>query len=309
MDNNFQANLSRNSSNVSWGTKIKGAIQVGHGFGEAIRGSLGASDISASSYSSSQEITHRGRQEIAVGLARMRGVTAGLPSAPNRRHSFPTQQYEPMPSVWHRRSTSAHNPPTATTPFNKAYEHPYLPEAGPDSGFAGLGAGIDPAQRKGGNEPIVPAFTTAPPRHAPASHAPNSHHAPFGIGDNQLFIPPHTPSVSKGKEKHRSRRISRLSSRFLPKRRVRTASPSPEPGSTSEHYHQSATAPSTPPNPVESALEHSGYQILTYDQKDSYPSWPIESGSHHTAGGRLEPLRRSKVISHDESSSIIRSDR
>ncbi|KAF8183877.1 hypothetical protein K438DRAFT_1133831 [Mycena galopus ATCC 62051] len=116
--------LSRNSSNVSWGTKIRGAMQVTHGLGDAIRGSLGATDFGAHEYTSSGEIATRGRHEIAQGLARIRGVTTQLPPAPvyDRRHSFPTQQYEQPQrarSVWGRRSASAHrsgNPSTAVHP-------------------------------------------------------------------------------------------------------------------------------------------------------------------------------------------------
>ncbi|KAF7326876.1 hypothetical protein MVEN_02581500 [Mycena venus] len=174
------SNLSRNSSNVSWGTKIKGAIQVGHGLGDAIRGSLGASDIGPHAYTSSGEIAERGRHEIAQGLARIRGVTTQLPPAPvyDRRHSYPTQQYEQPTSMWGRRSSSAHhsqrreNPPTASSPFEKYYEHPYPAQQEQDSGFAGLGAGIDPARRKEGNDRIVPAFLVHPPPPPTASETP-----------------------------------------------------------------------------------------------------------------------------------------
>ncbi|KAJ7620582.1 hypothetical protein DFH06DRAFT_67747 [Mycena polygramma] len=176
-------NLSRNPSNVSWGTKIKGAIQVGHGLGEALRGSLGATDPGGREYTSSGQIADRGRQEIAQGLARMRGVTTGLPSAPvyDRRHSYPTQQYEQpqrSASVWSRRAASAHqprhhyNPPTASSPFEKYYEHPYPAEQEQDPGFAGLGAGVDAGRRKEGQDRIVPAFLVHPPQAAAASETP-----------------------------------------------------------------------------------------------------------------------------------------
>ncbi|KAJ7468585.1 hypothetical protein FB451DRAFT_1400951 [Mycena latifolia] len=173
------SSLSRNSSNVSWGTKIRGAIQVGHGVGEAIRGSLGATDLGPHTYTSSGEIAQRGRHEIAQGLARMKGVTTILPPAPvyDRRHSYPLQQYQQQPtSAWGRRSTSAHqsghNPPTASSPFEKFYEHPYPAEQDHDPGFAGLGAGIDPARRKEGNDHIMPAFVVSPPQPAPTLETP-----------------------------------------------------------------------------------------------------------------------------------------
>ncbi|KAJ7160808.1 hypothetical protein C8R46DRAFT_1194271 [Mycena filopes] len=198
--------VSRNaSSSVGWGTKIKGAIQVGHGLGEALRGSLGAADVGArdGQYTSSGEIAERGRHEIAQGLARMRGVATGLPPAPvyDRRHSYPTRQYEPAraASVWGRRSASAHhnrdsrhtdndnnnnhnsrNPSTASAPWEKWYEHPHVPAQAPEqeqegSGFAGLGAGAQQRRKEGGDRvgvapaPMpVPAFVVHPP-HTPSS--------------------------------------------------------------------------------------------------------------------------------------------
>ncbi|KAJ7041227.1 hypothetical protein C8F04DRAFT_1391329 [Mycena alexandri] len=179
--------LSRNSSNVSWGTKIKGAIQVGHGLGDAIRGSLGAADVGPHEYTSSSQIADRGRHEIAQGLARMRGVTTSLPPAPvyDRRHSYPTRQYEEQSaSVWNRRSSSAHhdrrNPSTASAPFEKYYEHPYPAEHEQDPGFAGLGAGIDPGRRKEGNDRIMPAFVVHPPHPAaPPSQTPYPSHQSY----------------------------------------------------------------------------------------------------------------------------------
>ncbi|KAJ7226854.1 hypothetical protein GGX14DRAFT_555445 [Mycena pura] len=168
MNTRSEAGFSRNSS-VSWGTKIKGAIQVGHGLGDAIRGSLGASDFGHNKYTTSNEIAQRGRHEIAEGLARIKGAAAVLPSAPlyDRRHSYPVQQY--ASSVWNRRSISADrqrpNPPTAADPFGKFYEQPYPAEQDQDydPGFAGLGAGIDPATRKQRNDRIRPAFLAHPP--------------------------------------------------------------------------------------------------------------------------------------------------
>ncbi|KAJ7777567.1 hypothetical protein DFH07DRAFT_936641 [Mycena maculata] len=173
------SSLSRNPSNVSWGTKIRGAIQIGHGVGEAIRGSLGASDLDPHHHASSSEIAQRGRHEIAQGLARIKGAATMLPPGPvyDRRHSYPTQQYQERPaSAWSGRSTSAHhnrpNPPTATSPFEKFYEHPYPAEQDQDSGFAGLGAGIDPSRRKEANDRVLPAFM-APPQHpAPSLQTP-----------------------------------------------------------------------------------------------------------------------------------------
>ncbi|KAJ6468977.1 hypothetical protein DFH09DRAFT_1366084 [Mycena vulgaris] len=173
------SSLSRNSSNVSWGTKIKGAIQIGHGVGEAIRGSLGATDLGPHNYTPSREIAQRGRHEIAQGLARIKGVPTMLPPAPvyDRRHSYPLQQYEQQPaSAWGRRSTSAHqnrqNPPTTTSPFDKFYEHPYPAEQNQDPGFAGLGAGADAGRRKEGNDRIMPAFVVSPPQTVPTSETP-----------------------------------------------------------------------------------------------------------------------------------------
>ncbi|KAJ7482320.1 hypothetical protein B0H11DRAFT_2022692 [Mycena galericulata] len=172
------SNLSRSPSNVSWTTKIKGAIQVGHGVGEAIRGSLGASDLGPHNYTSSGEIAQRGRHEIAQGLARIKGVTTMLPPGPvyDRRHSYPLQQYDPPPATaWNRRSASAHqsspNPTTASSPFDKYYEHPYPAEQDSDPGFAGLGAGADAGRRKETNDRIMPAFV-APPLHTSTLQTP-----------------------------------------------------------------------------------------------------------------------------------------
>ncbi|KAJ7145866.1 hypothetical protein C8R44DRAFT_845233 [Mycena epipterygia] len=206
--------LSRNSSNsVSWGTKIKGAIQVGHGVGEAIRGSLGATDLGphTGKYTSSGEIAQRGRHEIAQGMARMKGVTTMLPPAPvyDRRHSYPTQQYEQQQqgaSAWGRRSASAHqhqhrqNPTTASSPFEKFYEHPYPAEQDQDPGFAGLGAGVDAGRRKEANDRIMPAFImpsphpssalqTPYPPFAPQSRPVSSVHPSRSIAPSQLGVP------------------------------------------------------------------------------------------------------------------------
>ncbi|KAJ7233167.1 hypothetical protein C8J57DRAFT_1250044 [Mycena rebaudengoi] len=153
----------------------RGAIQIGHGVGEAIRGSLGATDLGPHTYSSSGEIAQRGRHEIAQGLARIKGVPTMLPPAPvyDRRHSYPVQQYEQQQSVpsWGRRSVSAHparhNPSTAASPFEKYYEHPYPVESEEDSGFAGLGAGVNPVGRKEEADRIIPAFVVSPPQPAP----------------------------------------------------------------------------------------------------------------------------------------------
>ncbi|KAJ7058115.1 hypothetical protein C8F01DRAFT_1149584 [Mycena amicta] len=170
------------SNNVSWPTKIRGAIQVGHGLGDAIRGSLGATDIQRNNYTSSDEIAQRGRHEIAQGLARIRGMPAALPPAPvyDRRHSHPVQQYDPEPTpFWRARSASAQasqrqpvnpaNPSTASQPFEKYYEHPYLAEHDQDPGFAGLGAGMDPSMRK---DPVRPVFLTHQPPPAPVMDTP-----------------------------------------------------------------------------------------------------------------------------------------
>ncbi|KAJ7073271.1 hypothetical protein B0H15DRAFT_806857 [Mycena belliarum] len=130
------SSLSRGGS-VSWGNKIKGAIQVGHGLGEALRGSLGASDPYYSQpYQHQQhqhqqhqqqhqqyaprapgEIAQRGRHEIAQGLARMRGVPlpgpgpVEVPPRPTplyRRRaessSYPQRQYEPRRRLRTRRA-------------------------------------------------------------------------------------------------------------------------------------------------------------------------------------------------------------
>ncbi|KAJ7141862.1 hypothetical protein C8R43DRAFT_1016668 [Mycena crocata] len=187
------------SRNVSWGTKIRGAIQVGHGVGEALRGSLGASDVGPHKYTSSGEIAQRGRHEIAQGIARFKGVTTMLPPAPvyDRRHSYPTQQYEQQPaSVWTRRSASAHhnhhNPPTASSPFEKFYEHPHVAEQDQDPGFAGLGAGIDPTRRKEANDRIQPAFIVPPPLVVSGGYH-NHPMPPNSSTSARSFIPPTLP--------------------------------------------------------------------------------------------------------------------
>lgn len=232
----------------------------------------------------------------------------------DRRHSYPVQQYEHQ--VLRRRSSSTHhvrpNPPTATTPFQKSYEHPYVPEPDNDSGFAGLGAGMD---RKERTERVAPAFTITPPYPQPASTPYPIHantvdqrsRAPSSIGDSQLFIPSHSSGAprstsshnrkGKGRDKHHGK-FSRI---FLPVRRTRTASPSPEREAIDDnHTHRSApSSPTPPPHRHEAALEMSGYDILTYDVKDRYPHWPVERGSPSTSndragGARLEPLRRPK---------------
>ncbi|KAF7307696.1 hypothetical protein MKEN_01129600 [Mycena kentingensis (nom. inval.)] len=159
-----------NDATPSWPTKIRGAIQVTHGLGEAIRGSLGATDIHRDTYTSSDEITQRGRHEIAVGLARMRGIPTAVHPAPvyNRRQSYPVHQYPPerSTSLWGGRQRAlsarrqAENPPTASDPFEKYYEHPHVADQDHDPGFAGLGAGIDPSTRKldADNAQMRPAF-------------------------------------------------------------------------------------------------------------------------------------------------------
>ncbi|KAJ7778464.1 hypothetical protein B0H16DRAFT_1503600 [Mycena metata] len=401
--------LSRNSSsNVSWGTKIRGAVQVGHGLGEAIRGSLGAADVGPHAYTSSGQIADRGRHEIAQGLARMRGVTTSLPAAPvyDRRHSYPTRQYEEQSSVWSRRSSSAHhnreNPSTASAPFQKYYEHPYPVEPEPDSGFAGLGAGIDAGRRKEGNDRPMPAFVMEPPHpSAPPSQtaypshqsysaqslyppqtqypsqqtynaqnlhfqSPTASSAPsarssvgpplpprnspsvgpyYGpMGNAHLSVPPPPapaeslstgPSLApptdsrhrsfsgfrsmrftgkgkgKGKEKHTegNNRLGRIQSMFLPSgTQTRPASPDGDLGTEHVEPERDPRAPvrkrsiSAPTNPHqhESALEHAGYDVLTYNAKDVYPSWPTEeerraqlqtSTSRGAGGPRLEPVR------------------
>ncbi|KAJ7656685.1 hypothetical protein B0H17DRAFT_358746 [Mycena rosella] len=211
MDRNYSttpasSSLSRNPSNVSWATKIKGAIQVGHGFGDAIRGSLGATDLGPQRYTSSGEIAQRGRHEIAQGLARIKGVTTMLPPAPvyDRRHSYPIQQYEQPASSLGRRSASAHqnrpNPPTATSPFEKYYEQPYPAEQDHDPGFAGLGAGADAGRRKEGNDQIMPAFFVSPPPPAAALETPypllSRHQGPGTSRSSQVSSQHHAfPSV------------------------------------------------------------------------------------------------------------------
>ncbi|KAJ6476190.1 hypothetical protein C8R45DRAFT_372462 [Mycena sanguinolenta] len=178
------SNLSREPSSVSWGTRIKGAIQITHGLTDTIRGSLGAKDFGPNEYTSSRDIAQRGRHEVAQGLARIRGVTTQLPPAPvyDRRHSYPTQQYEQPQPTWGRRSSSAHqrrnNPPTASSPFQKYYEHPYPAQQDQDPGFAGLGAGVDPG-RKERNDPIVPAFFAQPPQPASSSEMPYPSQMPY----------------------------------------------------------------------------------------------------------------------------------
>ncbi|KAF7373408.1 hypothetical protein MSAN_00550400 [Mycena sanguinolenta] len=399
------SNLSRHSSNVSWGTKIKGAIQVTHGLTDTIRGSLGAKDYGPNEYTSSREIAQRGRHEVAQGLARIRGVTTQLPPAPvyDRRHSYPTQQYEqpqPAASIWGRRPSSAHhrrdNPSTASSPFQKFYEHPYPAQQDQDPGFAGLGAGIDP-RRKERNDPIVPAFIAQPPRVQPASSsempypsqipfpshhdtrypqmAAQSQHSSIPHPSSSLIGVPsnissasslrnsvastqygpsrgspadpyheqtnthrsgpsplhpiepsagpliselspalmdHTETTRKGKGKERQeqrsghnklrRRRGRIKSLFLASGRHTATRPSSpdrdvpdllDPGR--EFLHQTRSAPATPPpHQHESALEHAGYDVVSYNTKDAYPHWPISEGSERARrshGARLEPVR------------------
>ncbi|CAK5271795.1 unnamed protein product [Mycena citricolor] len=180
--------LSRNSTNVSWSTKIRGAVQIGQGLTDTLRGTLGASDFGPHRFSSSDEIAGRGRHQIAQGLARIRGVPTDLPPAPlnsGQQNSRPISQYDERPrsaslSGWYRRSFSGipvgpqpqnphRNPSTRSTPFDKFYEDPVgpqsahrtPPEDAPDPGFAGLGAGVDPSsRRKDGSDRISPAFMT-----------------------------------------------------------------------------------------------------------------------------------------------------
>ncbi|KAF7320915.1 hypothetical protein HMN09_00178200 [Mycena chlorophos] len=218
------------TANVSWPTKIRGAIQVGHGLGDAIRGSLGATDIKHNNYTSSHEIAQRGRHEIATGLARMRGVPAFLPPAPvyDRRHSFPLQQYEPERTFWgpsarpaggsvHRRQTRSHEPPrdrmnpsTASEPFNKYYEHPYLeePSREQDPGFAGVGAGID--VRK--HPPVQPAFMAAAGTEAASgpSGASASDSTPYSVASpNRASANVNSNSLGVGPTHNRLRKLPR----------------------------------------------------------------------------------------------------
>ncbi|KAK7029814.1 hypothetical protein R3P38DRAFT_3188689 [Favolaschia claudopus] len=382
--------LSRNTSNnVGWGTKIKGAIQVTHGLGEAIRGTLGASDFGGpqnSSYTPSGQIAHRGRQEIAEGLARMRGTAAQLPSAPiyDRRHSYPTHQYEqragPMASVLRRRSRSAstqmrrENPPTASEPFEKFYEHPHaVPQTRPDdSGFAGIGAGVDPATRKELGGGIVPAFLIQPPAQLPSSRYPpqpshgnfhpNQGHGGYiqtqyqnpsslagvppmtspttlrssiisappagdrpnntdllsvpsqhpGHSSSSASVPSQQPSPSplrssflggnkarkgKGKEKEKEphNKLRRRRRRSFFGRRVVTRPATPDRDEALRAPQEfTRSAPATPPRPAhqhESTLEHAGYDVLSYDAKDVYPSWPAEGEIRRQQTTRFEPVR------------------
>ncbi|KAK7055172.1 hypothetical protein R3P38DRAFT_1346746 [Favolaschia claudopus] len=376
--------LSRNASNnVGWGTKIKGAIQVTHGLGEAIRGTLGASDFGPQNYTPSGQIAHRGRQEIAEGLARMRGTAAQLPSAPiyDRRHSYPTHQYEqrgPMASVLRRRSASTHmrreNPPTASEPFEKFYEHPHVQRTlsrPDDSGFAGVGAGVDPATRKEGGG-IVPAFLIQSPAQLPSSSidvrypsqpshgnfhpnnqtqyqqpsslagvppmtspttlrsciisAPTALGAPSERPNNTDFLsvpsqqpPGHSSSsgsvasqpsrsplrsnflggevARKGKEKEKEphNKLRRRRRRSFFGRRVVTRPSTPDRDEALRARQEfTRSAPATPPRPAhqhESTLEHAGYDVLSYDAKDVYPSWPTEGEIRRQQTTRFEPVR------------------
>ncbi|KAJ7715156.1 hypothetical protein B0H16DRAFT_1617054, partial [Mycena metata] len=343
--------LSRNSSsNVSWGTKIRGAVQVGHGLGEAIRGSLGAADVGPHAYTSSGQIADRGRHEIAQGLARMRGVTTSLPAAPvyDRRHSYPTRQYEEQSSVWSRRSSTRR--PRALR--FKILRHPYPVEPEPDSGFAGLE----------GNDRPMPAFVMEPPHpSAPPSQTAYPSHQSYSAPEISIFSHPPRhqrrplaallvlrspapkfrlllahitdpwgmltslrpsatctsrilstgplPRTADRQPSPERQRLGRIQSMFLPSgTQTRPASPDGDLGTEHVEPERDPRAPvrkrsiSAPTNPHqhESALEHAGYDVLTYNAKDVYPSWPTEeerraqlqtSTSRGAGGPRLEPVR------------------
>nr|GAT60496.1 predicted protein [Mycena chlorophos] len=388
------------TANVSWPTKIRGAIQVGHGLGDAIRGSLGATDIKHNNYTSSHEIAQRGRHEIATGLARMRGVPAFLPPAPvyDRRHSFPLQQYEPERTFWgpsprpaggsvHRRQTRSHEPPrdrtnpsTASEPFNKYYEHPYLEEPGreQDPGFAGpafmAAAGTEAASGpSAASASDSTPYSVASPNRASANDNSNS----LGVGPthNRLRklprsrlafseVAPTSPyypaaalqqrsqpefnvprvQVQEEPEEDRDRRSrierkrslslsamfnrTRQSLRWRPSGRNTGKNIAPEEAEQGYQANERGSLPddttttnldgaaqsasgsaislgtassashaSRPPHQHESALETAGYDVLSYDVKDTFPQWPPPPAESRGAGsssqrmGRLEPVR------------------
>jgi hypothetical protein len=114
----------------------------------------------------------------------------------------------------------------------------------------------------------------------------------------------------KGKEKQSdgNHKMGRIQSMFLASGRNTVTRPqSPDHGDAPDEPHapspvryQTRSAPGTPPpHRHESALEHAGYDVLSYDVKDRYPHWPTEeerlrSQANRTrsqSGARLEPVR------------------
>ncbi|KAG2055914.1 hypothetical protein BDR06DRAFT_970388 [Suillus hirtellus] len=85
-DNTNTTTKSESGSGGGFGSKLKGAAQVIHGFGDNIRGSaLGAADRATSSTAGVQkndDLATKGRAEIAEGMAMMKGHAPAARGAP-----------------------------------------------------------------------------------------------------------------------------------------------------------------------------------------------------------------------------------
>ena len=137
---NTTATNTSSSAGSGIGDKIKGAFQVAHGVGDAIRGStLGAAD-SAMSHNEAQAknagIANKGSAEYSEGMNRMRGTGGNYPPSTNTTSTTTA-------STGPGSTTTAFADPSYTT---SDYESR---TAGPHTGFHGAGSGAGPGYGHG----------------------------------------------------------------------------------------------------------------------------------------------------------------